>query len=92
MDLQNYHDWIIERQRLLERIKELEAENTKLKKRLGEDVTSVVHEPTAMQKLSAQEKVELFRSLFKGLWEWSLVISLLYHCRVTLGRMAIAFL
>ena len=66
MDLQNYHDWIIERQRLLERIKELEAENTELKKRLGEDVTPVVHEPTAMQKLSAQEKVELFRSLFKG--------------------------
>jgi hypothetical protein len=69
MDLQNYHDWIIERQRLLERIKELETENTELKKQLGEDVTSVVHEPTAMQKLSAQEKVELFRSLFKGLWE-----------------------
>ena len=66
MNLHNYHDWIAERQQLLERIKELEAENAELKKRLGEDVVSVVQEPTAMQKLSAQEKVELFRSVFKG--------------------------
>ena len=66
MDLQNYHDWIAERQQLLERIKELEAENAELKKWLGEDVVPVVHKPTAMQKLSAQEKVELFRSLYKG--------------------------
>ena len=66
MSLGNYHEWIAERQRLLGRIKELEAENAELKKRLGEDVVPVVHEPTAMQKLSAQEKVELFRSVFKG--------------------------
>ena len=33
-------EWLIERQQLLERIKELEAENTELRKRLGEDVTS----------------------------------------------------
>ena len=66
MDLQNYHEWIAERQRLLERIKELETENVELKRRLGEDVVPIVHEPTAMQKLSVQEKVELFRSLFKG--------------------------
>jgi len=66
MSLGSYQEWIAERQRLLERIKELEAENTELKKRLGEDVVPVVHEPTAMQKLSTQEKVELFRSLFKG--------------------------
>ena len=66
MEIQNYHDWIIERQQLLERIKKLEAENAELKKRLGEDVVTVVQEPTAMQKLSVQEKVELFRSLFKG--------------------------
>jgi hypothetical protein len=66
MSLGSYQEWIAERQRLLERIKELEAENTELKKRRGEDVVPVVHEPTAMQKLSAQEKVELFRSLFKG--------------------------
>jgi len=66
MNLQNYHDWIAERQRLLERIKELEAENAELKKRLGKDIVTVVQEPTAMQKLSVQEKVELFRNLFKG--------------------------
>ena len=66
MNLQNYYDWIAERQQLLERIKELEAENAELKKRLGEDVVPVGQEPTAMQKLSVQEKVELFRSLFKG--------------------------
>ena len=66
MDLQNYHDWIAERQRLLGRIKELEAENAELKKLLGEDVMPVVQEPTAMQTLSLQEKVDLFRSIFKG--------------------------
>ena len=66
MEIQNYHDWIIERQHLLERIKELEDENAELKKRLGEDVVPVVQEPTAMQTLSLQEKVELFRSLFRG--------------------------
>ena len=60
-----FHNWIIERQRLLERIKELEAENVELKRRLGEDVTPVAQEPTAMQTLSLQEKVNLFRSLFK---------------------------
>ena len=53
MDLHNYQEWIAERQRLIERIKELEAENAELKKRLGEDVVHVVHEPTAMHKLSA---------------------------------------
>jgi len=41
MDLQNYHEWIAERQRLLERIKELEAENAELRKRLGEDVVPI---------------------------------------------------
>ena len=66
MDLQNYHEWIAERQRLLERIKELEAENVELKRRLGEDVTAVAQEPTAMHTLSLQEKVDLFRILFKG--------------------------
>ena len=66
MDLQNYHEWIAERQRLLERIKELEAENAELRKRLGEDVVPIKQEPYAMQTLSLQEKVDLFRSLFKG--------------------------
>lgn len=57
MDLQNYHEWIAERQRLLERIKELEAENVELRKRLGEDVVPIKQEPYAMQTLSLQEKV-----------------------------------
>ena len=61
-----FHNWIIESQQLLERIKELEAENAELKKRLGEVVMLEVQEPTAIQTLSLQEKVELFRSLFKG--------------------------
>lgn len=60
------HEWLIERQQLLERIKELEAENTELRKRLGEDVTPTEKKPTAIQNLSLQEKVDLFRSLFKG--------------------------
>ena len=66
MDLQNYHEWIAERQRLLERIKELEAENAELRKRLGEDVVPIKQEPAAMQTLSLQEKVGLVRSLFRG--------------------------
>ena len=66
MGLMNFQDWVVERQRLLNRIKELEAENTELKKQLGEDIIPVVQEPTAMQTLSLQEKVNLFRSLFKG--------------------------
>ena len=59
-------EWIIERQQLLERIKELEAENAELRKKLGEDVTPTEKKPTAMQNLYLQEKVDLFRSLFKG--------------------------
>ena len=66
MSFGNYHEWIAECQRLLERIKELEAENAELKKRLGEVVMLEAQEPTAMQTLSLQEKVDLFRSLFKG--------------------------
>ena len=58
MDLQNYHEWITERQRLLERIKELEAENAELRKRLGEDVVPIKQETYAMQTLSLQEKVD----------------------------------
>ncbi len=59
-------EWIAERQRLLGRIKELEAENTALRKRLGADIVTVVQKPTAMQRLSLQEKVDLFQRLFKG--------------------------
>ena len=66
MGLMNFQDWVIERQRLLNRIKDLEAENAELRKRLGEDVVPIKQKPTAMQTLSLQEKVNLFRSLFKG--------------------------
>ena len=63
-----------ERKQLLERIKKLEAENAELRKLLGEHIQQsttdltlpISHEPTAMQTLSPEEKVELFRSLFKG--------------------------
>lgn len=66
MGLMNFQGWVIERQRLLERIKELEAENKELKKRLGEEDIPTKHEPTVMRTLSLQEKVELFQSLFRG--------------------------
>lgn len=61
-----YLELIAERQRLLERIKTLEAENAELRKRLGEEVITATPKPTAMYKLSSQEKIDLFRSLFKG--------------------------
>ncbi len=61
-----HQEWYIERERLLGRIKELEVENAELRKRLGEDVTPIEKKPTAMQYLSLQEKVDLFKSLFKG--------------------------
>jgi hypothetical protein len=66
MELFNFQNWIAERQKLLERIKELEAENVELRKRLGEKVMPVSQKPTAMQTLSLQEKMNLFRSVFKG--------------------------
>ena len=66
MDLQNYHEWIAERQRLLERIKELEAENAELRKRLGEDVVPIKQEPYAMQTLSLQEKWTCFEVFSRG--------------------------
>ena len=61
-----YQKFITERARLLERIKELETENAELRKRLGEPVTPAPPALNAMQNLSLQEKVELFRMLFKG--------------------------
>ena len=66
MSSQQYQEFITERTRLLERIKELEAENAELRKRLGEKVVTLPQKPTAMRRLSLQEKVELFRSLFNG--------------------------
>ena len=42
----NHQDWLVERRQLIERIKELEAENAKLRKRLGEDIVPVEQKPT----------------------------------------------
>ena len=61
-----YQEFIAERARLLERIKELEAENAELRKRLGEPVAPVPSASSAMKNLSLQEKIDLFCSLFKG--------------------------
>ena len=66
MSSQRYQEFIAERTRLLERIKELEAENAELRKRLGEPVTPMPPASSAMQNLSLQEKIDLFCSLFKG--------------------------
>lgn len=41
-------NWLAERQQLIERIKELEAENAELRKRLGENIAPVEQKPTAM--------------------------------------------
>ena len=57
-----YQEFIAERARLLERIKELEEENAELRKRLGEPVTPTSATSKVIQNLSLQEKVELFRA------------------------------
>ena len=49
MSSQRYQEFITERARLLERIKELEAENVGLRKRLGEPVNPVPSASNAMQ-------------------------------------------
>lgn len=61
-----YQEFITERARLLERIKELEAENAELRKRLGEPVVPMPTASCAMKNLSLHEKIDLFCSLFKG--------------------------
>ena len=66
MSSQRYLEFIAERARLLERIKELEVENAELRKRLGEPVALVLPTSSAMKNLSLQEKIDLFCSLFKG--------------------------
>ncbi len=42
MELRNFQEWIVERHKLLERIKELEDENVELRKRLGEWILGTV--------------------------------------------------
>lgn len=66
MSSQQYQEFIAERARLLERIKELETENAGLRKRLGEPIAPVPKNSKAVRNLSLIEKVNLFRSLFKG--------------------------
>ena len=69
MSSQRYQEFIAERARLLARIKELEAENAELRKRLGEPVATVSSASCAMKNLSLQEKIDLFCSLFKGRYD-----------------------
>ena len=69
MSSQRYQEFIAERARLLERIKELEAENAELRKRLGKPVATVSSASCAMKNLSLQEKIDLFCSLFKGRYD-----------------------
>lgn len=66
MDLQNYHEWIAERQRLLERIKELEAENAELRKRLGEDVVPIKQEPMLCKLCHFKKKWTCFEVFSRG--------------------------
>ncbi len=60
MSSQRYQEFIAERTRLLERIKELENENAEFRKRLGELVEPVTSASNAMQNLSLQEKIDVF--------------------------------
>ncbi len=61
-----YQELITERDWLKKRVRELEEENLKLKEILGYIVPAKQQEPSVLQPLSLQEKVDLFRSLFKG--------------------------
>ena len=62
-------EWLIERERLLGRIKKLKAENAELRKRLGKDITPIEKKPTAMQNLSLKEKVDLFIMRSTAIWK-----------------------
>lgn len=61
-----YQELIAERDWLRNRVRELEEENARLKGILSNAVSGKRQEPSAMLTLSPQEKVDLFRSLFKG--------------------------
>ena len=62
-------EWLIEREQLLGRIKELKTENAELRKRLGKDITPIEKKPTAMQNLSLKEKVDLFIMKSTAIWK-----------------------
>ena len=61
-----YQELIAERDWLRNRVRELEEENARLKGELGYDIPVKKQEPSAMLTLSLQEKIDLFRGLFKG--------------------------
>lgn len=54
MSSQRYQEFIAERTRLLERIKELEAENAELRKRLGEGVTHLCKGARTRERLTVE--------------------------------------
>ena len=66
MEQQTYQELLAERDWLRNRVRELEEENARLKEKLGEEDPVKKQEPTAMLILSLQEKIDLFRGLFKG--------------------------
>lgn len=66
MEQQTYQELLAERDWLRNRVRELEGENAKLKEKLGDEVPVRKQAPTAMLTLSLQEKIDLFRGLFKG--------------------------
>ncbi|MCR4964946.1 MAG: hypothetical protein K6A41_04750 [Bacteroidales bacterium] len=66
MSQPTYQELIAERDWLRNRVRELEEENARLKGKLSNVVLGKRQEPSAMLTLSPLEKVELFRSLFKG--------------------------
>ena len=61
-----YSEWMEERNKLLHRIHELEEENVRLRRLMGIELEEEEPKKTQMIQLSLQEKVELFRGLFKG--------------------------
>lgn len=65
MNTPSHPEWSAERMALLCRIHELEEENARLRELLGIDIREERPKEQPLQ-LSLQEKVELFRSLFKG--------------------------
>lgn len=72
MKISNYNDWQQERILLLEEIRRLQEENALLKQRIGikednrREEEHDEHMESAMHRLSPQDKVSLFRSLFRG--------------------------
>ena len=61
-----HHEWYIERERLLGRIEELEAENAELRKRLGEGAMPIVRTPTAMLNRFGHVFLQHLTSIFRN--------------------------